>query len=537
LKRNILLVGKPGTGKTNLMMHLALAGIQDPDRPAIVIVDPHGDMAKHLYGAIDGSAKDRVVIMDVGDQEFALTYNPLDPHRQGWDVQSVTNSIVDIGQALWTDYWGPRMQNVLKRGVQLLVAANVSRRTDDLLGLSLLASVLNVNHETRKRFIEAELEGSPHYAQLAHWFYSYYKTLTPYTRETIIQSVLYKAHRFEEIPMLPLFSCPRSALDLRSVIEDRKILIVNTRMSRHGTELSNFVGSLIVNILLRELARQGEEALEERTPVMVIIDEFQTFTGVPWQELLAQMRKYGGRVVIGTQSFASLRQNGNGHLPGIITSGVHSLFAFLMNGEDADYLTRYELSRDKGGPGPDTLTNLEPFRAYVRMVREDGGLTRPFYFESAPPPPYSSFAADEIWKKRAAYSIPYDAALREARAKISYFDRYAGRTFSQGSGAAKGSRSSPSSRTTEIASVLLDGGAGEGTLADSISDAAGSPWGDGSEESPVQGEREGEKVADASRPDPLVGDIGEDLLADFEDLFTGDRDNFVLDAGSEEVKD
>jgi len=53
LRRNILLVGKPGTGKTNLMTHMALAGMRDSDRPAIVVVDPHGDMVERLGGVID----------------------------------------------------------------------------------------------------------------------------------------------------------------------------------------------------------------------------------------------------------------------------------------------------------------------------------------------------------------------------------------------------------------------------------------------------------------------------------------------------
>jgi len=474
LRRNILLVGKPGTGKTNLMTHMALAGMQDSDRPAVVVIDPHGDMAERLGGVIDPADKERVVILDVGDEEYSLTYNPLDPHRSGWDVESVTNSIVDIGQALWADYWGPRMQNVLKRGVQLLVAVNAERMPEDLLGLSLLATVLNVNHETRKRFIESELKDSPHHAQLSRWFYQYYKSLTPYTRETIIQSVLYKAHRFEEKPLLHLFSSSRSALDLRDILEGRKLLIVNTRM-----ELSSFVGSLITNVLLREIARQGDANEADRIPVMLIIDEFQTFTGVPWQELLAQMRKYGGRVVIGTQSLASLREDGNGQLPGIITSGVHSLFAFLVNGEDADYLTRYEFGRDKGGPGAETLTNLEPYRAYARIVREDGTVAAPFYFETAPPPEFDARLAEEVRAMRAQYSIPYETAEREARERLTYLDRYAGTHMSDGAGSMRArSVASPAKvKGSGDRSVLLEADEPLPRVSADVRKMIGSPWG------------------------------------------------------------
>jgi len=529
LSRNILLVGKPGTGKTNLMTHLALAGMKDPDRPAIVVVDPHGDMAERLLGVIDQADKDRMVIIDVGDEEFALPYNPLDPHRPGWDVEAVTNSIVDIGQALWTDYWGPRMQNVLKRGVHLLVAANANRMPDDLLGLSLLASILNVNHETRKRFIEGELEGSPHYLQLSRWFYNYYRALTPYTRETIIQSVLYKAHRFEEKPMLHLFSSPRSMLDIRDIVEGRKVLVVNTRMSRQGPELSNFVGSLIINVLLREIARQGEAKEADRIPVMLIIDEFQTFMGVPWQELLAQTRKYGGRVIIGTQSLASLRQNGNDHLPGIITSGVYSLFAFLMNGEDADYLTKFEFGRDRGGPGAETLTNLEPFRAYARVVREDGAVTPPFYFETAAPPEYDADLAQEVWALRAGYSLPYETVLRESRQRLAYLDRYAGVHLSDGAGSMRSGRFGRTVKASGARSALLDGEETAMTIDPEFREAVGSPWGSDENEEISTPEKGETKPDDHAEQDPLVGDIGKDLFADLESMFAQDLEEDLKD--------
>jgi len=536
LRRNILLVGKPGTGKTNLMTHMALAGMQDSDRPAVVVIDPHGDMVERLGGVIDPTDKERVVILDVGDEEFALTYNPLDPHRSGWDVESVTNSIVDIGQALWADYWGPRMQNVLKRGVQLLVAVNAERMPEDLLGLSLLATVLNINHETRKRFIENELKDSPHHAQLSRWFYQYYKSLTPYTRETIIQSVLYKAHRFEEKPLLHLFSSPRSALDLRDILEGRKLLIVNTRMSRQGPELSSFVGSLITNVLLREIARQGDANEADRIPVMLIIDEFQTFTGVPWQELLAQMRKYGGRVVIGTQSLASLRESGNGQLPGIITSGVHSLFAFLVNGEDADYLTKYEFGRDKGGPGAETLTNLEPYRAYARIVREDGTVAAPFYFETAPPPEFDARLAEEVRAMRAQYSIPYETAEREARERLTYLDRYAGTHMSDGAGSmrARSVASPVKVKGSGARSVLLEADEPLPRVAADVRKMIGSPWGPDEHVEKVgnKEEKNGKDIPDGG--DPPVDNVGEADLEVLEDMIATDQDE---DLGKDDYTD
>ncbi len=421
LKHNIFCIGKPDAGKSTLMLHLSRAAMVDRDRPALILIDPHGDLVSEFLGTLDPPDVDRVRIFDITDKEFAYTLNPLDVHREGWGVIEVTNSIVDIGQALWTRYWGPRMQIPLKRGVHLLTAANELRPKEACLGLSQLAAVLNADAGVRRRFIAQDLDGSAHKQVLAKYFMHDYEELTRNFREQVIQPVLSKAHRFEEEPMLPIFSCPESKLNIGEIVRDRNVLVINTGKNKYGSEVSDFVGSLMINIVLMELIRQGERAFHSRVPVLIVIDEFQTFTGVSWEDLIQQMRKYGGRMILGTQSMASLRKQ-NPEIPEIILSGVYSLFAFTMNGEDAAYISKNELSGEKGGPSADTLISLEPHKAYVRLERHSGGLSRPFYFESEPPPEFDRLLADRICQLRANYSLPYEVALRNALGMLSIFN-------------------------------------------------------------------------------------------------------------------
>jgi hypothetical protein len=440
LERNSLLIGKPGTGKTNTMIHLALAAMRHPDHPALVVVDPHGDMADQLSGAIDPIDRDRVRILDLSDTEFALTLNPLDPHREGWDVLSSANSIVDIGKALWGVFWGPRMQDPAKNCLKLLAAANEGRDREDLLGLSLLGELVGANQELYKQFIGSELEDSQYRDELSRWSFNFFHKLTKYRREDMILSVLYKAHRFAERPMLHLFSCPKSMLDLGQLIRERQVLIINTQKSHFGADVSDFAGSLLINLVLRQIARQGEQTPDERTPVVVIVDEFQSFTGVGWKEALGETRKHGGRFIVGTQNFASLRGGRDTEdLRGEILGAVQPLFVFQTNGEDAEYLSRHELSGTSGGPSPSTLTNLERYRAYVRLVRDDGRVTHPFYFETAPPPEVNLDLAEEVRSMRATYSLRYEQAVSAAERMLAYLDRYGRTLLTQGdSGSGRG---------------------------------------------------------------------------------------------------
>lgn len=481
LKHNIFCIGKPDAGKSTLMLHLSHAGMADEDQPAVILIDPHGDLADEFIGTLDPADAQRIRILDITDRDYAYTLNPLDVQREGWDVLAVTNSIVDIGQSLWTRYWGPRMQIPLKRGVQLLAAANELRPKDSCLGLSQLVSVLNADVKVRREFIARDLAGSSHQKALAKYFLRDYESLTRNFREQVIQPVLSKAHRFEEEPMLPIFSCPESKLNIGEIIRNRNVLVINTGKNRYGSEVSDFVGSLLINIILLGLIRQGESAAYDRVPVILVIDEFQTFTGVAWEDLIQQMRKYGGRMILGTQSMASLRKQ-KPEIPEIILSGVYSLFAFTMNGEDAAYISAKELSAEKGGPTADSLISLEPHKAYVRLERQAGGLSRPFYFECKPPPEYDQVLATRIYGLRANYSLPYEYAMQDALEMLMVFEEY-GQTIRTRGIHPTQSRFPSNSPCTQAARILLSGLETNGVESDSL--PIDYYWGDEPEEQEI----------------------------------------------------
>ncbi len=425
LKHNTFLIGKPGTGKTSVMEHIAMAAIEGgAEDSAIIVIDPHGDMFMRLAGCIPPDKYDDVVLLDFGDPDFVVPYNPLDVHSSGLSTEQSTQLIVDIGKALWSTSWGPRMQIPLQRAVSAISAHNKCSPKDAKAdGLSLLGIFLNSGPIGRGAYLN-EISDERIRTTLERYFTNDFNSYGSYMREQIIMPVLSKSYRFEESPMLEFFSAPHSVLNPTDIIQKKKILLVNTRMSLFGSELSNFIGSFVINIILKEISRQGENSLSNRNPVLLIIDEFQTYSGVPWQELLAQLRKWGGRTVLGTQSFASMISEDTKELPGIIMSGVYSLLAFAVNGEDADYLSKNELSAKFGGPSMDTLISLDPHTCYARFMRKDGKLSRPFFFKTAKPviPDKNNF--DEVMGRREEYAIPKKEAIENALGYLHRVEEY-----------------------------------------------------------------------------------------------------------------
>ena len=420
LKHNMFLIGKPGTGKTTMMEHLAAASFRDGgEDAAIIVIDPHGDMFKRLTGMIPKERIEDVVLLDFGDPDYVVSYNPLDVKTNKHTVDEATHIIVDIGKSLWSTSWGPRMQIPLQRTVTAIAAHNANSGQAYMDGLSMLGPFLTTSDKNRANYIN-EIEDEHYRKMLTRYFSLDFKNYNANMREQIIMPVLSKSYRFEESPALEFFSPAETKFDPGDIIRNKKILLVNTRMSKFGSELSNFLGSLIINVILREISRQGETDNSDRVPVLLIIDEFQTFTGVPWQELLAQLRKWGGRTVLGTQSFASMISEDSKQLPEIIMSGVYSIVTFTVNGEDAEYLSKNEFSAKYGGPSQNTLISLAPHTCYARFLREDNVLSRPFFFNSTKPFEIDEEVQKAVFANRAKYSLSKAEAVAGA---VQYMSR------------------------------------------------------------------------------------------------------------------
>ena len=467
---NTFLIGGTGSGKSVLMEHLARAGIMHAEEPtAFVIVDPHGDFADHLLGSMPPEHADRVVIYDVNDSEYSIPYNLLDVHNYHRNPDQAAQFMIDIGMALWTDFWGPRMQEPLKRGIQLLAAANEQRAPDDQLGLSLLNRILRVSPEVRKRFIGIELDGSPYLNLMRIYFHGEYDIMQPSFREQVVQPVVSKGGRFMENPMLHLFSSPKSALNIQDIIENHKILIVTTRKSTWGSELSSFIGSVICNIAIREVTRQGELEGKKRVPISFIVDEFQTFAGVDWSEFIGELRKYGGRLVVGTQNLAKMREIEES-LPEIILSGISNLFVFTVNGDDAQYFSEKELSHEDGGPTNHNLVALPEHWCYARIKRpgiegervQQKKATRPFAFHTRAPAPYDPDIAKYMMDRRGEYSLPYEEVFRAASEKMNYLDQYGSELFGEDArGGSKKASNSPGEKMDEMRALVQNQGSSD----------------------------------------------------------------------------
>lgn len=454
---NMFFIGKTQHGKSTLMAHIALRWMADRER-SVVILDPHGDLARQLLGLIPPERLADVIYFDLSDETRSMGLNLIDV-SDGTQPHEVAEMFMDVGKALWKDYWGPRMAIPLQFGLRALACANQRRPPERQYTILSLVSLLTADPEVREAFLRREvpLEDQP---GLHQYFLGQYNLESQIQREQVISPVLSKAHAFERTPAIRrLVGQSRSTLQLFEAIRARKILIVNTNSGVLGDDLAGFAGSLILNIMRRVITQQTTLPRAERVRVSVIADEFQIMTGTDFGALLGELQKNGGNFVLGTQSLDSLLNiDPSGALAGKLFAGVTTKAVFQVNGSDAHYLVKHELDCER--LQPESLMNLPKYCAYLKTVNGSGRPIPVCTVDVAALPELDPRKPAAIRAHQATYTVPAAEADRLADASLLRFsDEYSILT-AQGEPAAHGT-STPAEPDTSLAEQLTTRPIGE----------------------------------------------------------------------------
>ncbi len=422
LRRNLFIIGKTQHGKSTLMEHIAVQWMRDPMR-SVLVVDPHGDMARRVIGLVPAERSKDVIYIDLSDETRSVGLNLLDV-GEGFDPDSLAENFVDVGKALWQQYWGPRMLIPLGFGLRALAHANLRRPAERQYTLLALAPLLTGHPNLRDHFLTQEVTVADR-PDIVHYFLGEYALMSASQREQVISPVLSKSHAFERSAAIRrLIGQPRSTVQLFQAIRSRKIIVVNTNAGILGDDLAGFIGSLFLNVMRRVIMRQTTLPREQRVPVSVVADEFQTMTGTDFGALLGELQKNGGNFVLGTQALDNLRRiEPTGTLAGSIFAGVTTKVVFQVNGDDARYLVERELDVDR--LRAESLVNLPQHHAYVKTIANDGRPLPVFLLKVASPLISDVAVAGQVLAQRTLYSVAGDEADRLARLSLSMlFDEH-----------------------------------------------------------------------------------------------------------------
>jgi hypothetical protein len=340
-RQGTYVLGINGTGKSTLLLNMALQDIAAGD--GLCLLDPHGDLVEDVLARVPPSRAQDVILFDPADIEYPLGVNLFEcPDRNDPRlVDRVCSEIVLTFKKLFPDSWGPRMEDLMRHSVLTLLA------TPDCTLLDMLP--LLTDPDARKSY--ASRTSDP---VIRH----YWEQAFPDNKRgqgEWVSSSLNKIGRFLTNPVIRnIVSQPKSSFDLRELMDNGKVLLINLSKGELGEDNSALLGSVIVGKILIAALSRAEMPAEQRRPFHLIVDEYHSFATESFPTLQSEGRKFGIDTLVAHQYRDQLDQLNRGS-----TLNVGNFIVFRVTGRDADELAN---QFDNTPPEPEAVLKAVPYK-------------------------------------------------------------------------------------------------------------------------------------------------------------------------------
>ncbi len=356
-------IGPTGVGKSTLLTHLAEVDIHAGR--GVVVIEPRGDVIADLVDRIPKQRINDVVLLDPSEATRPVGLRLLD----GDHSETSVDALVHLLREQFAGSWGPRTQDILMASLTTLA------RTPGLTLVELPALLADTRFRNR---VTAAFRGDV--AVGAFW--SWFESLSEAERSQVIAPVLNKVRAFTmRASLRRILGQSAPGLHMRDVFTKRRIVLVPLKAGEIGPQMASLLGGLVVSQFWQAAQERTQIAPERRHPVMVYLDEFQTYLRLPTDlaDVLAQARGLGVGLTLAHQHLGQLKDSS---VRSAVLANARSKVVFHSGIDDAAVLARTL----GGGLQPQDLTALGRFEAYARLMA-DGSSTAPGSLITLPPKP------------------------------------------------------------------------------------------------------------------------------------------------------
>ena len=397
-RRHFYIIGQTGTGKSVFLQEMVGQDIRAGK--GVCLICPHGDLAEAALGLVPSSRIKDVIYFDPGDTERPLGLNVLEYDPKFSESKTfVTNEILEIFEKLYNlkahGMGGPMFEQYMRNASLLVMSDPESGST--LVEISRVLADANFRkyklsrckNMVVKNFWEMEAEKAGGEAALAN--------MVPYITSKMNVFIANDLVR-------PIISQQKSSFNMREIMDDGKILIVNLAKGKIGDINSYLLGMVIVGKILIAAFSRADIPEKERRDFYLYLDEFQNVATQTISLALAEARKYRLSMIFAHQFIGQLDEE----IQKAIFGNVGSMMAFRVGPEDAKHLLPvFEPVFDE-----EDLINLDNYNAAFKPLIK-GETVRSFNIATYPPSEHNSEIA-RLAKEYSRVKYGRDKAIVEA---------------------------------------------------------------------------------------------------------------------------
>ena len=366
-RRHTYIIGQTGTGKSVLLENLAFQDMMDGR--GFAFVDPHGDSVEALLGKVPKERVEDVIYFNPGDMTNPIGLNMFEfdhPDQKDFLVQEAINMLYGLYDPGHTGIVGPRLEHIFRNCALLLMADPNGGTFIDIPKLLI-----------DEAFMKSKLKYVTDQTVLDFWTKEFPNSQRSNEAGEVISWVVSKFGPFiSNDSMRNIIGQTKSGFNLRDIMDNKKILLVNLSKGKMGELNSKLLGIIFVMKFQAAAMSRADTPEQERQDFSLYVDEFQNFATESFESILSEARKYRLNLILGNQFITQLTDK----IREAIIGNVGTIISGRIGVTDAELLEK------AFRPTFDTedLTKMPNYQS-VTIAQINGVPSAPFSMSFVPP--------------------------------------------------------------------------------------------------------------------------------------------------------
>lgn len=295
-RRHIYMIGQTGVGKTGFLQNLAYQDMMDGR--GFAFIDPHGDVVEELMGMVPKERVEDVIYFSPGDMEMPVGLNLFEFDNQDqrdFIIQETISMLYKLYDPGHTGIIGPRFESWFRNAALTVMS--------DPNGSSFL-DVQQVFID--QAFADEKIKHVTTQTVLDFWN----KEMAQTTESSKGEMLGWFASKFGAFlandMMRNIIGQTKSGFNLREIMDNKKILLVNLSKGRTGELNSQLLGMIFVMKFNAAAMGRADTPEDQREDFSLYVDEFQNFATDSFATILSEARKYRLSLIMANQFMTQL---------------------------------------------------------------------------------------------------------------------------------------------------------------------------------------------------------------------------------------
>jgi hypothetical protein len=366
-QRHMYVVGQTGTGKSTFLENLALQDMLSGN--GFAFVDPHGDTVEKLLSMVPKERTEDLIYFSPADMDYPMGLNLFEFHnadQKDFLIQEALNMLYKLYDPQHQGIMGPRYEHLFRMAALTVMADPAGGTFIDIPKLFrdpkyVQQKLQYVKDQNVIEFWQKEMpqsQRSNEFGEVVSWFVSKFGA---FLSNEMMRNIIGQT---------------KSAFDLREVMDNKKILLVNLSKGRTGELNSKLLGMIFVMKFQAAAMSRANIPESERKDFSLYVDEFQNFSTESFATIMSEARKYHLNLIVANQFTTQLTTE----IRDAVFGNMGTIVSFRIGQNDVESIVKYFQPVFES----EDLLRVPNYNTIIRTLV--GGVpTQPFSMATLPP--------------------------------------------------------------------------------------------------------------------------------------------------------